>query len=137
MEPAPPSGDTSQDLQGDAIWLRFSLPSPVLRPEHPLEGIVSVRNLGNQPGVQFKLEVDGWEPDCYQIGPGPILFPNVEKGVFLQIEHPRGPTPPAGRHQIRIRATAPETYPGEIATVIREIEVLPYYHHVLRLLTKS
>jgi hypothetical protein len=124
-----------QDTASDVIGLRFSLPSGILEPERPLEGIVTVRNSGKQPGVQFRLEVEGLEPDCYEIGPGPILFPNVEKGVFLRLNHPRRPDPPAGHHQIRIRASAPEAYPGESAIVSKAIEILPYYEHMLRILT--
>jgi hypothetical protein len=118
-----------------AIGLRLILPGAPLDPERPLEGSVVVHNLGNKPGVQFKLEVEGLEPDCYEMGPGPILFPNVEKAVFLRLYHPRGPRPVAGDHTIRIRATAPEAYPGESTTVSRGIQILPFYNHALRLMT--
>jgi hypothetical protein len=123
------------DETSTVIGLNMSLSASVLELEQPLDGIVTVRNQGNEPGVQFKLELLGLEPDCYELGPAPILFPNVEKGVFLTLRHPNRSSPPAGRHQIRIRATAPEAYPGESATVSREIEIMPYYRHSLRLLT--
>jgi hypothetical protein len=115
------------------IGLRLAMPAMTLHPDHPLEGTVTVRNQGDQPGVQFKLELEGFEPDCYEIGSGPILFPNVEKGVFLRLHHPRRPAPAVGQHRIQICATAPEAYPGERATVIRDIQVLPFYKHELRL----
>jgi hypothetical protein len=116
-----------------AIGLRLSLPPAALDPECPLEGVVAVRNLGKEPGVQFKLKVEGLDPDCYEIGPGPILFPDVEKGVYLRLHHPRRPGLAAGRHEICICATAPDAYPGESVTVCREIEVLPYFKHALSL----
>ncbi len=124
---------SSVQQTGRAIGLRLSLPEPVLRPDRPLEGTVSVRNLGREPGVQFRLEVEGLEPDCYDIGPGPILFPNVEKEVFLRLLHPRRPSPPAGSHEVRIRASAPDFYPGGSVTVSQEIEILPYYAHSMTL----
>ncbi len=133
VDARPPTVDFGQEEASDVICLRLSLPSPVLHPERPLEGIVTVQNLGNQPGAQFRLQVLGLEPDCYEIGPGPILFPNVEKGVFLRLDHPQRPEPPAGRHQIRVRATAPEAYPGESATVSKDLEILPYFRHALQI----
>ena len=129
----PPVVDIGQEEASDVIGVRISLPSPVLDPEHSLEGLVTVHNLGSQPGAQFRLQVLGLDPECYEIGPGPILFPNVEKGVFLRLDHPRGPNPPAGRHLIRIRATAPEAYPGESATVSQELVIVPYHSHTLKI----
>jgi hypothetical protein len=116
-----------------SIGLRLSLPQVALEPGSPLEGMIAVRNLGNEPGVQFRLEVEGLEPDCYEVGPGPILFPNVEKGVPLRLYHPRRSSLLAGRYQIQIRATAPEAYPEESVVISQEIQVLPFYSHVLRL----
>jgi hypothetical protein len=98
-----------------------------------LEGIVAVRNLGSEPGAQFRLSVEGLDPECYEIGPGPILFPNVEKGVYLSIRHPRGPGILAGQRQISIEATAPEAYPGERVTVVQVLHFLPFYAHSIRL----
>jgi len=118
----------------DVIGLQLSLPSGALVPDRPLEGVVTVRNLGKEPGVQFKLAVQGLDPDYYEIGPGPILFPNVEKGVFLRLDHSRKAEPPAGRHQIAIRASAPEAYPEESAVVTQEIEIAPYHKHTVNLI---
>jgi len=116
-----------------SIGLRLAFGRPVVHPDKDLEGIVTVKNLGQEPGAQFRLKVEGLEPDCYEIGPGPILFPQVEKGVYLRISHPRSPAILAGKREVIVRATAPEAYPGECATVSQAIEFLPYYHHTLRL----
>jgi len=115
------------------IGLKLFLPHTTLDPARPLAGAITLRNLGNKPGVQFKLEVEGLEPDCYDIGPGPILFPSAEKEVPLRLHHPRRPQLPAGEHRIAIHASAPEAYPGEIATVSQVLRILPFYHHTLRL----
>ena len=130
-----PVADPGREEASEVISVRLSLPSLVLDPEHSLEGTVTVHNLGNQPGAQFKLQVIGLDPDCYEIGPGPILFPNVEKGVFLRLAHSQKSEPPAGRHLIRVRATAPEAYPGESATVSQEIVIVPYYSQTLQIVT--
>lgn len=116
-----------------SIGLRLAFGRPVVHPEEDLEGIVTVKNLGQEPGAQFRLKVEGLEPDCYEIGPGPILFPQVEKGVYLRISHPRSPAILAGKREVIIRATAPEAYPGESVTVSQAVEFLPYYHHTLSL----
>ena len=76
--------------------------------------------------------VDGLDPACLEIGPGPLLFPNAEKEVPFRVHHPRSPKPPAGDYRLRIRATAPAAYPGESAIVTQMIHVLPYYSHRVR-----
>ena len=119
------------------IGLQLFLPGTTLDPARPLDGAIILRNLGNKPGVQFKLEVEGLEPDCYDIGPAPILFPNAEKEVPLRLRHARRPQLPAGEHHIAIHASAPEAYPGEIATVSQTLRILPFYHHTLRLIAQS
>ena len=116
-----------------AIGLRLSLPSAQLAPDRPLLGSILVRNLGDKPGVQFRLETEGLEPDCYEIGPGPLLFPGAEKAVSLLVRHSKRSTPAAGVHRLVIRASAPEAYPGDSMTVTQDIQVLPYLRHTLRL----
>ena len=127
------TGRTGPRTGTAAIGLQLALEKVQLDPDYPIEGTLTVQNLGSMPGVQFKLELEGFDPDCYELGPGPILFPQVEKGVHLRLNHPRRPGLSAGPHQIRIRATAPGAYPGQTAMVSQEIEILPYYDHSLRL----
>src|SRR5690606_9467669 len=43
----------------NAIALHLRLPRTALTPEAPMEGVVTVQNLGDVPGVQFKLAVEG------------------------------------------------------------------------------
>jgi hypothetical protein len=125
---AAPEGTSS------VIGLSLSLRSVMADPSHAVDGTITVRNLGSCPGVQFKLEVDGWDPGHYTIGPGPILFPNGEKDIPIRFLHPRGPSPVAGEYRIRVRATAPEAYPGESATVSEVLQIAPFYDHALRIL---
>lgn len=126
----PGSGSASGSMR-----LRVSLPSKELGSASPLEGEILVRNAGRVPGAQFRLELQGLDEDCYEMGSGPILFPDVEKGVHLRLFHPQRSGMPAGPHEIVIRATAPDAYPGESVTLSQEIEIRPFYRHSLRLLT--
>jgi hypothetical protein len=118
-----------------AIGLTLALSGSTLVPDRPLEGVVTVHNLGKKPGVQFRLDVENLESDCYQIGPGPILFPNASKEVLLRLYHPKNSALPAGAREIGIRATAPDAYPGESAAVTQDIQVLPFYSHRLRVVS--
>ncbi|MGD8625817.1 MAG: FHA domain-containing protein [Anaerolineae bacterium] len=133
----PLSGDFERDRAAPHIGLNLSLPDPRLHPGQPVNGVVTVCNKGDAPGAQFQLEVAGLDPDSYEIWPGLILFPNVEKGVDLRLHHPRRPEPPAGQHRIQVRASAPEAYPGEVAIVSGTIQILPYYHHSLSLVRED
>jgi hypothetical protein len=94
---------------------------------------VTVRNLGNKAGVQFRLEVEGLETGAYEIGPAPVLFPNAQKEVFLRLTHPRKPLPGVGVQRIAVHATAPVAYPGERAMVAQSIRLMPYLHHAVRI----
>ncbi len=128
-----PYAAAQEQYASAVIGLQLLLPHATLDPARPLQGAVILRNAGNKPGVQFKLEVEGLEPDCYDMGPAPILFPRAEKEVPLRLRHPQRPQLPAGEHRIAIHASAPEAYPGEIATVSQMLRVLPFYRHTLRL----
>jgi hypothetical protein len=120
---------TSQDK---SIGLDVSLPQTRLAPNQSLDGTVTVSNLGDHTGVQFDLELEGLESDCHSIEPGPLLPSGAEREVAFHLHH-RGVRPLAGDHRIVIRATAPQAYPGEYATVSRMVHVLPCYRHRLRL----
>ncbi len=119
--------------KGNPIGLNLTLSQVVLMPNQPIDGAITVKNQGDKSGVQFKIEVDGFEPDAYELGPAPILFPDVEKQVLFRLRHPQKPMPPAGDRRLTIRVTAPGAYPGEVATVSQVIQVVPYIKHSLSL----
>jgi predicted component of type VI protein secretion system len=130
-------GPAGRDADGNSksIGLTMQLAQTRLDVDKPLQGAVVVRNWGIKAGVQFTLEVEGLDPACLEIGPGPLLFPNAEKEVVFKVHHPRAAKPPAGDYRIRIRATAPAAYPGEAAVVSQVIQLLPFYSHKLRVVT--
>jgi hypothetical protein len=117
-----------------SIGLRLAMAQSSLNIGAPLEGIISIRNQGSYPAVQFQIKVDGFPEECVELGAAPILFPNAEKNIPLRLHHPRSPALPAGSVRISVRASALEAYPGESASVSREIQVEPYYHHSLQLI---
>jgi len=122
-----------EQAASQGIGLGLTLQGTELWPERPLEGRVTVRNLGEAVGVQFKVVLEGLEAECYDLEPGPILFPHAEAALLLRLYHPRKPAPAAGRRRITIQATAPEAYPGERATVSKIIDIVPFFSHKLRL----
>ena len=128
-------GGRDADGNSKSIGLTMQLAQTRLDVDKPLQGAVVVRNWGIKAGVQFTLEVEGLDPACLEIGPGPLLFPNAEKEVVFKVHHPRAAKPPAGDYRIRIRATAPAAYPGEAAVVSQVIQLLPFYSHKLRVVT--
>lgn len=119
------------DGRSSHIGLRLSLPRTKLAPHQSLAGVLAVGNHGDQAGVQFDLDLEGLEPDCYNIEPAPLLSSGSEREVALRIFH-RGNKPLAGEHTLTIRATAPGAYPDEEATVRCVIQVQPFYQHTLR-----
>ena len=118
-------------VNGAAISAILNLPQTPLAPDQALDGAIMIKNLGDKPGVQFKLEVEGLAAPCYEIGPGPILFPNAEKQVLFRVRHPMQPTPPAGTQRFTIRVTAPGAYPGDAAVVTGSITLRPFFKHEL------
>jgi hypothetical protein len=125
----------ARPVASNVIGLKLSLPGTQLSPDRALEGTLVVSNLGNKPGVQFKLQVEGLEAESYEMGPGPVLFPGAEKPVVFRLRHPRKPAPPAGEHHFGVRATAPDAYPGESTVVQQAVQILPFYSHRVRLVS--
>ncbi len=120
---------TSSDQR---VGLSMSLPRTRLEPNRTLDGVITVSNLGDRGGVQIELDLEGLEPDCYDLEPGPILSSGAEREVFFRLHH-RGHKPRAGDCPITIRATAPHAYPGDEVIVSHVVQVLPFYCHKLHL----
>jgi hypothetical protein len=130
-------GDFSLVYQGGASYsevvrLTLDLPSKALTLDRPLTGTLTIHHVGNKAAVQFKIELEGLDPDSYEIAPGPVLFPNAEKQVSFKLMHSKRSHPPAGAHQITFHVTAPDAYANERATVSTNIEVAPIFRHKMR-----
>jgi len=130
-------GDFSLVFQGGASYseivrLTLEMPSKSLTLDRPLTGLLSINHVGNKAAVQFRIELEGLDPDSFEIGPGPVLFPNAEKQVNFRLLHPKRPYPPAGEHQVTFHVTAPDAYPNERATISTQIDVAPLFRHKMR-----
>jgi hypothetical protein len=130
-------GDFALVYQGGASYsevvrLTLDMPSKALTLDRPLTGTLTIHHVGNKAAVQFKIELEGLDPDSYEIAPGPVLFPNAEKQVGFKLIHSKRPYPPAGAHRITFHVTAPDAYANERATVSTDIEVAPIFRHKMR-----
>lgn len=106
--------------------VRMDLSSTTIAPDRPLDGAVVINHIGDIAGVQFKIDLQGYDPQWTQVDPGPLLFPGVERSVSFRLAHTKGPLPPAGSLTITAVVTAPAEYPGDIVAVRRAITVAPY-----------
>jgi hypothetical protein len=122
-------GPTNQSRN---LGLNLSLPHSRLEPNQTLEGTLTVFNLGDHPGAQFELDLVGFDPDCYEIEPGPLLSSGADKEMSFWLYH-RGQRPPAGEVTLTIWAAAPKAYPRERVTATRTITVMPFYQYTMRL----
>ncbi len=118
---------------GQRIGLSLFMARTQIAPHQSASGVLTVRNLGDKGGVKINLELEGLEPDCYHLEPGPMLSSGAEKEVLLFIRH-YGHKPLAGTYPIKIHATAPNAYPADFVSVSQTIQILPFYSHKLRLL---
>lgn len=132
--PAAAAQPEAAPVSATDIGLELHLADTRLEVGEPLVGGIVVRNQGDEPAVQIRLALEGLDADGYEMGPGPILFPNAEKEVSLRISHSGKPWPAAGEHLIRIAATAPQAYPGQRAEVSRVLWIAPLYAEELRFL---
>lgn len=119
--------------QSANIGLQLRLEQTKLAPGQAIDGWVTVRNRGQQTGVQFEVELEGLDTACFDLEPGPLLSSGAEKEIFLRIYH-RGPKPTSGDCKISVKAIAPKSYRGEQVMVSQMVEVMPYFRHAARLL---
>ncbi len=131
----PTSTATPVGQQGSSrkIGVRVGLARQQLIPNQSLDGVITIQNIGDRSGVQFELDLEGLDDDCYDIEPGPLLSAGAEKEVFFRLHH-LGSKPLAGTHEIIIQVSAPRDYPADPALISQSIEVLPHYNHQLRLI---
>lgn len=118
--------------QSQHIGLRVTLPQKQIAPHRTLEGIVTVSNLGDHPGAQFELGLDGLDRAYFEMEPGPLLSSGAEKEVLFRLYH-RGSKPLAGDYRLTIYAMAPRAYSAEQVSLSQTVKFLPLYEHKLTL----
>jgi hypothetical protein len=122
------------EARSEVVRLELDMDGTFLPLDQPLSGTLTINHVGDKAAVQFRIELEGLDRDCYEIGPGPVLFPNAEKQVAFRLRHPKKATPPAGTHRITFHVTAPDAYPNERATISQDIEIAPLYKHRMRVM---
>ncbi|MEM7530890.1 MAG: hypothetical protein AAF639_01835 [Chloroflexota bacterium] len=127
----------SSEQRSEVVRLQLTIPNTPLAPEKSLDGILTLHHIGDKPGVQFMIDIEGLPDDCYEIEPGPVLFPDAERQIAFRLLHSKKPFPPAGPHEITFFVSAPEFYPGELANISHTIRVAPFHQHFVRIVTEG
>lgn len=126
----PLSGEVEEEPHSMAASLHFG--DQVLRPDSPLEGLLTVKNLGNDKTCQFQVALAGLPADCYLIDPIPLIYPSAQEEVRVQLFH-KTTYPTAGWKKITMTITAPASYPGEALIIEQEIYVTPIFDQKLEI----
>lgn len=116
----------SRSERSEHLGLKLELPTPILRAEKQLEGLLTINNFGLQKRCQFEIDLEGLPSDCYQIDPAPLLYPNGEEQLRIRFFH-RGTRPGAGTGPVTLRMTAAGAYPTEEVVLSFNLEVAPVY----------
>jgi hypothetical protein len=116
-----------------SIEATLNLTDTTLQPHLPLDGILTVKNVGEQDACQFQVSLSGLPEDCFHIDPIPLLYPGAQEDVrvrfFHQITYPQ-----AGRRDLLITINAPDDYPGEELVIRQSLFVAPVFKQVMELL---
>lgn len=116
----------------EVIGAVLSFPSAVLRPDYATKGQLTIQNKGPQTDCQFKVMVRGLPTDCCHIDPIPLLYPNAQEDVLIQL-FSRGYYPEAGYHDVFFSITAPVEYPGEETIIKQRVYVVPIFDQRLEI----
>jgi len=119
--------------RSNVIGMALTLPTYNLTPGRSTRGSITLSNLGNKAGVQFKLEVEGLPLECYTIGPVPMLYPQASMDIPFALSYDANSNLTAGDYHFSIHASAMEAYPDERASISRVVRILPEYKHRMRI----
>jgi hypothetical protein len=110
----------------------LSFPDAVIRPDFLTTGHLTIKNVGSQSDCQFKVTLSGLPDDCYQIDPIPLMYPDAQEDVVVQLFH-RVHYPLVGFHDLIFSITAPGYYPGEEMIIKQGVYVVPVFDQGLEL----
>ncbi|MEA2008630.1 MAG: FHA domain-containing protein [Chloroflexota bacterium] len=110
----------------------LSFPNAVLRPGYATRGLLTIKNNGSQTDCQFKVALSGLPTDCYHIDPIPLLYPDAQEDVLVQL-FSRGHYPKAGLHDVFFTITSPANYPGEEMIIKQGVYVVPVFDQTLEI----
>jgi hypothetical protein len=127
----PMTGGVVQTSRSIEATVLFS--DPVLRPDYPLEGLLTVKNLGSEKTCQPHVDLSGLPEDCYRIDPIPLIYPSAQEDVRIQLFH-KSTHPAAGQTEILLTVTALASYPGERLVIRQGIYVSPVFKQELEII---
>lgn len=116
-----------------SIDASLSFPNPVLYPDSPSVGTLTVRNKGKSASCQFQVRVSGLPGECFRVDPPPVLHPNGQGQSLVHLFH-RVRYPQAGFHELKLIVSASDTYPGEEVVIRQQIYVKHVFDAKIELL---
>jgi hypothetical protein len=119
-------------LRSSVIDADLSFPDAVIRPDFSTIGHLTIKNIGSKSDCQFRVTLSGLPDDCYQIDPIPLMYPDAQEDVRVQLFH-RKHYPPVGFHELRFSITSPGYYPGEVMIIKQGVYVVPVFDQGLEL----
>lgn len=125
-----------EESRSASIELHLFLPTTQLKPNVPIQGSITVGNLGEQSGVKFRLKVTGLHQDIYTLNSGPLLPAKTSADIVFHLNHTNKSKPEAAQYPFSIEVTAEEAYPDEKVIVSQVLDILPFYKHVMSLEVK-
>jgi len=119
--------------RSSVIDASLSFQDAVMRSEMATVGQLTVKNIGQQTDCQFKVVLSGLPEDCYQVDPIPLMYPDAQEDVRVQLFHQKH-YPQVGFHDLYFSITAPANYPGEEMIIKQGIYVVPVFDQRLELI---
>jgi hypothetical protein len=111
----------------------LAFPIGFLLPDTILEGVLTIKNNGEQRGCKFYTEVEGLPEDCIEIDPVPLLYPGAKELIPFRILH-KSTAPEAGYANFTITISSPESYPDQKVILQHKIYVAPSFRQQLRII---
>ena len=116
-----------------SIEATLNLTDTTLQPHLVLDGILTVKNVGEQDACQFQVSLSGLPKDCFHIDPIPLLYPGAQEDVRVRFFH-LITYPQAGRRDLLITINAPDDYPGEELVIRQSLFIAPVFKQTMELL---
>jgi hypothetical protein len=115
-----------------SIEATLNLTDTTLQPHLVLDGILTVKNVGDQDACQFQVSLSGLPDDCFHIDPIPLLYPGAQEDVRVRFFH-QITYPLAGRLELLITINAPDDYPGEELVIRQSLFIAPVFKQAMEL----
>ncbi len=122
---------TSRSIEAELFLYKSELEM-----DHPISGLITLKNIGTEHACQFHMEIHGLPEDCVRAQPMPYLFPGGTGTTGFVITH-LGTRPEPGFHTMSITLTAPDDYFGEMLEFNQNIYVAPVFSNLITLTDDS